>query len=589
LSSVDFNHDGFADILASSFGHIPSVAYLNRGDGTFYKYWESPIGGQAIAEDINNDGMTDIVNADVSSGTIQVYQNNLPNQRIYKPNFGGEKLLGSSENDTFYNGQGNDTLNGGDGVDTLVYAGNRKNYEISQTSNGYKIVDKVGIGGTDIISNVEKLQFDDLKNYDINHKNTPTTGKLSVSGIASQGQIFTAINDLADVDGLGSFTYQWLRDEKVILNAVEPTYKLTQADVQKNITVSVNYIDTLGSAESVISLPVSNIENINDKPTGSVNIAGSAIQNKLLKVSNTLDDADGLGAIKYQWLRDGSDISNASQSSYTLTASDVGKKISVKAYYTDLLGTAESVNSAEVIPTGTTNQSPTGNATIKGLSTWGTTLSITNTIKDADGIGKLSYTWQNDKGTLSTSPTYTLAQTDISTKVWAIVSYTDKKGNFEEVKSNVIDVTVSIKPSAVNDALTGTDKADKLNGLAGNDTLIGGLGKDTLTGGDGADVFKFNLVNDSSTLPKQADTITDFKHAQGDKIDLSGIDINPTLAGNQSFIPINAQTFSADATGKLTFDAKTSTLYGSTNSDPAPEFAIVLSGVKSLTADDFIL
>jgi hypothetical protein len=39
----------------------------------------------------------------------------------------------------------------------------------------------------------------------------------------------------------------------------------------------------------------------------------------------------------------------------------------------------------------------------------------------------------------------------------------------------------------------------------------------------------------------------------------------------------------------LRFDTKTSTLYGSINSDPAPEFAIVLSGVKSLTADDFIL
>jgi Ca2+-binding RTX toxin-like protein len=313
------------------------------------------------------------------------------------------------------------------------------------------------------------------------------------------------------------------------------------------------------------------------------------MQNQLLKVSNTLDDADGLGAIKYQWLRDGSDILNANQSSYTLTASDVGKKISVKAYYTDLLGTAESVNSAEVIPMGTANQSPTGTAIIKGISTYGSTLSVTNTIKDADGIGKLSFTWQNDHGTLSTSPTYTLAQTDISTKVWAVVSYTDKKGNFEEVKSNVIDVTVSTKPSAVNDMLIGTDKADKLNGLTGNDTLIGGMGKDTLTGGTGADVFKFNSVTDSSALPKQADIITDFKHAQGDKIDLSAIDINPSLAGKQSFIPINAQTFSADETGKLTLDAKNSTLYGSTNSDLVAEFAIVFSGVKSLTADDFIL
>jgi Ca2+-binding RTX toxin-like protein len=252
-----------------------------------------------------------------------------------------------------------------------------------------------------------------------------------------------------------------------------------------------------------------------------------------------------------------------------------------------LQNTHESVTSNNVLVAA--NQIPIGTAIIKGTSTYGSTLFIANTIKDADGLGKLSYTWQNDKGTLSNSATYTLAQTDVSTKIWAIVSYTDKKGNFEEVKSNIVDVTISTTPSTANDLLTGTEGADKLNGLAGNDALIGGLGKDTLTGGVGADVFKFISIYDSPALLKQADRITDFKHAQGDKIDLSAIDINPTLAGRQSFIPINAQTFSADATGQLRFDAKTSTLYGSTNSDPAPEFAILVSGVKNLVADDFIL
>jgi len=225
------------------------------------------------------------------------------------------------------------------------------------------------------------------------------------------------------------------------------------------------------------------------------------------------------------------------------------------------------------------DHAPTGAATIKGLSTWGTTMAINNTIKDADGISKFSYAWQNDKGTLSANPTYTLTNSDISTKVWATVSYTDKRGNFHEIKSNVIDVTVSTKSSTVNDLLTGTVKTDKLSGLAGNDTLIGGLGKDSLTGGVGADVFKFNSVNDSSTLPKQADTITDFKHAQGDKIDLSAIG---------AFTFIGTAAFDTDATGQLRFDAKTSTLYASTNADAAPEFAIVLSGVKTLVADDFI-
>jgi Ca2+-binding RTX toxin-like protein len=235
------------------------------------------------------------------------------------------------------------------------------------------------------------------------------------------------------------------------------------------------------------------------------------------------------------------------------------------------------------------NHVATGTAFIKGIPTWGTTLSVTNTIKDIDGLDTFSYKWQNDTGTLSVNTTYKLAETDIGKKVWVTVSYTDKKGNIEEVKSNVLDVTISTKGSAVNDILTGIDGADKLSSLAGNDTLIGGLGKDTLTGGVGTDLFKFISLNDSSPLPKQADTITDFNHSQGDKIDLSAIDAKTEVEGDQAFTYIGTIAFSTDATGQLRLDPKTGILYGSTNADVAPEFAILLSGIKNLVPEDFVL
>ena len=114
--------------------------------------------------------------------------------------------------------------------------------------------------------------------------------------------------------------------------------------------------------------------------------------------------------------------------------------------------------------------------------------------------------------------------------------------------------------------------------------LIGGAGKDKLTGGVGADTFKFSSSADSTFW--NMDTITDFKHTQGDKIDLSAIDSNANLAGDQGFSLVN--TFSADATGQLYFDAKTHILYGSTDADSAPEFAITLNGVNTLTPADFV-
>jgi Ca2+-binding RTX toxin-like protein len=159
--------------------------------------------------------------------------------------------------------------------------------------------------------------------------------------------------------------------------------------------------------------------------------------------------------------------------------------------------------------------------------------------------------------------------------------------------------------TAGNDALTGTANKDKLLGLAGNDTLdgalgddvlnggagndllIGSAGKDKLTGGAGADTFKFASANESTFW--SMDTITDFKKSQGDKIDLSAIDSNANVAGNQAFSLVEKAFSTTDATGQLYFDAKTHILYGSTDADSAPEFAITLSGVSTLVAADFVL
>jgi hypothetical protein len=160
LTAVDFNHDGYSDILATSAGGLSSTIYLNRGDGTFSKYWESAIGGKSIAMDVNNNGMSDIVTAYGSS--IVINQNNLPNSHIYKANFGGDSLLGSSSADKFYNGQGNDILNGGGGTDVLITPGSRGTYQITKSSTGFTLNDSASIYGTDSVINIERIQFSDV-------------------------------------------------------------------------------------------------------------------------------------------------------------------------------------------------------------------------------------------------------------------------------------------------------------------------------------------------------------------------------------------------------------------------------------------
>jgi hypothetical protein len=140
------------------------------------------------------------------------------------------------------------------------------------------------------------------------------------------------------------------------------------------------------------------------------------------------------------------------------------------------------------------------------------------------------------------------------------------------------------------DELTGNTGNNVLNGGAGNDTLTGGRGADKLIGGTGADRFDFNSLSELGLTSTTRDTITDFKTSEGDTIDLLGMDANTVLAGDQAFTFMGtASAFTGDATGQLRFDATVHILYGSTDADTETEFAIVLTGVSSLSAADFVL
>lgn len=134
--------------------------------------------------------------------------------------------------------------------------------------------------------------------------------------------------------------------------------------------------------------------------------------------------------------------------------------------------------------------------------------------------------------------------------------------------------------------ITGGSAADVLSGLAGDDVLTGNGGADRLIGGLGADTFVFKLASDSSS--SAADTIADFSSAQHDQIDLSSIDANSILAGDQAFAFIGTAAFSHHA-GELRYMATASGLVvmGDVNGDGIADFSINLTGAKSLAATDF--
>ena len=153
------------------------------------------------------------------------------------------------------------------------------------------------------------------------------------------------------------------------------------------------------------------------------------------------------------------------------------------------------------------------------------------------------------------------------------------------------------------ETLRGQDGADRLDGGAGNDTVEGGAGDDTilggagadkLTGGAGADTFRIEKATDTAKTALTRDVILDF--VQGtDRIDLSQIDANTRVAGDQAF------TLNETALSRITAPAQLVFRYESVggtehtivaaNNDTsvAANFEFALLGHYELKATDFIL
>jgi hypothetical protein len=89
----------------------------------------------------------------------------------------------------------------------------------------------------------------------INANDAPT-GSLTITGSSVVGQTLTATNTLADEDGMGTVAYQWLAGGTPIVNATGSTYALTEADLDKVISVSASYSDGLSNLTSVTSSTV---------------------------------------------------------------------------------------------------------------------------------------------------------------------------------------------------------------------------------------------------------------------------------------------------------------------------------------------
>jgi Ca2+-binding RTX toxin-like protein len=173
--------------------------------------------------------------------------------------------------------------------------------------------------------------------------------------------------------------------------------------------------------------------------------------------------------------------------------------------------------------------------------------------------------------------------------IGVVVSLEADTASGGDATGDALDGIENLTGSQGQDTLAGDTGANVLQGWGGSDVLAGAGGKDTLTGGTGADRFVYAYAS-NSPVGAGADRITDFSHAQGDRIDLSLMDANTTLAGNQGFSFIGTAAFTGIA-GQLRYAAVggVTTIAGDVNGDGASDFHIQLTGTVALVAGDFVL
>ena len=280
--------------------------------------------------------------------------------------------------------------------------------------------------------------------------NDAPTGSVNISGTPTQGQTLSVSRTLADIDGLGVISYQWRANGTAISGATGSSHVLTQAEVGQAITVVARYTDGQGTAEFIGSAATASVANVNDAPTGSVNISGTPTQGQTLSVSHMLADIDGLGVISYQWRANGTVITGATGSSHVLTQAEVGQAITVTASYTDGQGTAEAIGSATTALVANVNDVPTGSINISGTPTQGQTLNAISTLADADGLGSLSYTWRADGAVVGSGSSHMLTQAEVGRAITVVARYTDGQGTAESVDSAATALVANI-----NDAPSG--------------------------------------------------------------------------------------------------------------------------------------
>jgi hypothetical protein len=300
----------------------------------------------------------------------------------------------------------------------------------------------------------KKLTSTDKKNISDNNSATTDNNLNKDENLENAG--FAAIEDVpliidlssvTDSDGMGSVSVQWQisSDNKKWTNisgATNQSFTPREIHVGNRLRVAISYVDGQGNLEPLLSPPSTPVRNVNDKPTGSARLIGSAVEDSALVVdTSSIADEDGIGGFDITWQRSSSKSSweaypTAQNEVLRLTQSQVGYSYRAVVSYVDSHGTREVLYTSPSETIDNLDDPVQGEVTITGEPKEGITLrALSDSLSDEDGIASISISWEKSKdgrnwiGLNSLSgPVLQLNQSLVGSQVRARVAVVDNFG-----------------------------------------------------------------------------------------------------------------------------------------------------------------
>ncbi|ETW14211.1 Na-Ca exchanger/integrin-beta4 [Roseivivax marinus] len=338
----------------------------------------------------------------------------------------------------------------------------------------------------------------------------PLMGELRIVGTERDGQTLTLdTSDLSDPNGLGPFSYQWMRDGTDIAGATGSSYTLGQSDIGRRVSAEVSFIDGLGGAEAVTA--ETGTIDVAPPTSGNDSIVGGALDDRI-EGGEGNDTLQGLGGDDGVLGEGGNDVLLGGGGDDNIAGSSGNDSIS-GGTGNDFIGGGEGND---------TLNGDDGNDTLGGGFGDDEIDGGTGDDVAAGGPGDDLLRGGAGDDTMGASFGADTVDGQAGNDSLGGGTGTDRisgGGGSDSIGGGEGDDTVLGQNGS--DFLAGGGRNDVVRGGAGNDTINGGDGNDTLEGGAGADVFVWTDAEAGAV-----DLVLDFEDGV-DTFRLSGVQNAP--------------------------------------------------------------